>query len=321
MKLFPLDRAETSRLEPLIACYPYNDYRNYRFISQANQTRILRQEAEEEGDCILTLGDRGAILGFVSYMPLPWDSKVVGVSMAKIGHLIAHAEGVPRAILLKALLQGVLAFAKDKGARHLSLRVDCDDLEAVHCLEAEGFQLMDCLMTYLSHCRSETLPPIKTFYKIREYRPQDREAVLTIAHTMYADYQGRFAVDPFLPPDASRRFYQAWAENACSGERGDRILLAERGERIVGFLTYQFNPTVFKSTGIRIAGRGLAAVLPEGAGSFVGIIKFLLERLQGEGTDLVEFDSKLGNLPALRTYQKLGFRLVRAKYAFHKCIN
>jgi hypothetical protein len=97
----------------------------------------------------------------------------------------------------------------------------------------------------------------------------------------------------------------------------DHILVAERKGHPVGFLAFKLNGHILKHTGIRIAGQGLSASLPEGTGAYIGLLKTALELGQGE-YDFMEADAPLHHFLVIRTWQRLGFQLARGKYAFHR---
>jgi hypothetical protein len=319
MQLDALPAFDAQGLEPLLSTYPYNDYRHYRPLSQEVQARILVSEVErasEQGQ-LLALRGGDQVVGLATLSHLPWDSTFFGLPMAKIGHLIAASAQGSRPQTLDRLLEGLIDLARTEGIRHLSTRVDCADIEAIQCLEHRGFRLMECLITYVFRPKQDILPPIKTLYHVRPYTPADREALLAISERMYAHHQSRFSVDPSLPPAGVGRFYIEWTKNACSGEMADRILVAERKGCPIGFLAYKLNGLVLERTGIRIAGQGLSASLPEGTGAYIGLLKAALELGRGE-YDFMEADAPLHHFLVIRTWQRLGFQLVRGKYAFHR---
>jgi GNAT superfamily N-acetyltransferase len=321
MQLNALPVFDAQGLEPLVSAHPYNDYRHYRNVSKETQLRILSSEigrAAEQGQ-LLTLRMEDQVVGLATLSPLPWDSSIFGLPMAKIGHLIAASAQGARAQILDRLLDELIALARTQGIRHLSTRVDCADIEAIQCLEHRGFRLMECLITYVFRPTRDVPPPIKTLYAVRPYTPADREALLAISEQMYAHHQSRFSVDPSLSPTGVGKFYIEWTKNACSGEMADHILVAERKGYPIGFLAYKLNRLVLARTGIRIAGQGLSASLPEGTGAYVGLLMTALERGRGE-YDFMEADAPLHHFLVIRTWQRLGFQLVRGKYAFHQAL-
>jgi GNAT superfamily N-acetyltransferase len=319
MELHVVPGIDAEGLEFLTTAHPYNDYRHYRTIAKEAQLRILRAEIEraaEQGQ-LLALRMRGRVVGLATLSHLPWDSKIFGLSMAKIGHLIAAPAPASRPQVLDRLLEELIAWAHTQGIRHLSTRVDCADIEAIQRLESQGFRLMECLTTYVFRPKQDPLPPIKTLYHVRPYTPADYEALVAISERMYADHQSRFSVDPSLPRASVGKFYVEWTRNACAGEMADHLLVAERKGCPVGFLAYRLNGHILEHTGIRIAGQGLSASLPEGTGAYVGLLKAALESGRGE-YDFMEADAPLHHFLVIRTWQRLGFQPARGKYAFHR---
>jgi hypothetical protein len=319
MELSALPTFDAQGLEPLVSAYPYSDYRHYRTVPKEVQIHLLVSEIERaaEQGRLLALRSGDQVVGLVTLSHLPWDSSIFGLPMAKIGHLIATPAQGSRSRMLDRLLDGLIELARAEGIRHLSTRVDCADVEAIQCLERWGFQLMECLVTYIFRPNRDILPPIKTLYQVRPYTPADREALLAISERMYAHHQSRFSVDRSLPLAGVERFYREWIKNACSGEMADHILVAERKRCPIGFLAYKLNGLVLERTGIRIAGQGLSASLPEGTGAYIGLLKAALELGRGE-YDFMEADAPLHHFLVIKTWQRLGFQLVRGKYAFHR---
>ncbi len=318
MDTYRLDSHEFDACVPLVAAYPYNDYRHYRAIPPKARVRILLSEIEraaEEGH-LWALKDGSRIIGLAILTPLPWDSEIFGLPMARLDHLITAAEAQPRAHLLDRFLDDLVELARAQDVKHLSTRVDCADVEAVQSLERKGLRLMECLVTYLFEPRKDTLPRIKTFYTVRQYEPRDREALVSIAERMFADYQSRFSADPNLPREGAQRLYVEWTKNACAGTMADYLFVAEKTGTPVGFLAYRLNAHALKGAGVRIVGQSLSAVLPEATGAYIGLLKAALELGEKEH-DFIEADAPLHHMTVIRSWQRLGFRLVRAKYALH----
>jgi hypothetical protein len=151
MELHVAPGFDAEELGFLIAAHPYNDYRHYRTISREAQLRILGSDIARAAEQrqLLALRARDQVVGLATLSHLSWDSKIFGVSMAKIGHLIAAPSPASRPHVLDRLLEELIALARTQGIRHLSTRVDCADSEAIQRLERQGFRLMECLITYV----------------------------------------------------------------------------------------------------------------------------------------------------------------------------
>jgi hypothetical protein len=314
----PLQPPDETALHALLARYPYHDYRTYPRMPPDAGFRMLRSDFARGGDRVATVGvwrgDAMVAAGFLER--LPWDSKHFGLAMGRLGPLVTDADAgpAPRA----ALIEWLLARAQDAGLEHLAVKVDGAELGVLQALEARGFRLVDCLVTYLADFHRDPVP-MKQLGAIREYRVDDLEAVVAIAERKLAEYGGRFASDPWLPREAVRRFYVEWVRNACAGDMADRVLVAERHGRIVGFLAYGMLARPLKELGVRIAGHGLSAVLPEGTGVYPGLIANGLASDRIAIYDLGEFETSIQNIAPQLIFQRLGFRPARFKYALHRC--
>ena len=318
MTVRPLEPEALPALAPMLGRYPYHDYRHYPRFSAESRTRVLLHELEAaraRGTALAVWAGEDAVgAGYVE--PMPWDSAYFGVPMGKLALL--PDPRVSALEILDPLLDALLEAAGRAGLRHLSVKLDCGHLDAVQALEGRGFRLMDCLLTYLCDCHRDPVPEVKRMARVREYQPEDRDAVVAIAERMYQDYAGRFTRDPWLPPGLVRRFYVEWVRNACAGQMADRLLVGERGGRVVSFLAYRRIPSVFESTGIRIAGQGISAVLPEGVGSYPSLLATAIAKDRVVTYDFAEFDTPIENTLPQRVFQKMGFRLVRSKYTLHR---
>jgi len=310
---------EPQELEALVSNYPYNDYRHYRGLPQKVQRHILLSEIQQAARYghVLTQKEGDQLVALAPLSPLSWDSQIFGRSMARIGSVLVLPRHGARARLIDQLLNNLIELARTQRIEHLSTRVDCADSELIHSLERRGFRLMECLVTYVFRPKQDRLPPIKTLYQVRPYRSDDRQTLLSIAERMYAPHQSRFSVDPDLPREASGRFYVEWVKNICAGEMADYILLAEKRGQPIGFVACKLNRHVPAQAGLRIAGQGLSAALPEGTGAYIGLLKGIIE-LGRQEFDYLEADAPLHHFVVIRTWERLGFQLVRAKYAFHR---
>jgi ribosomal protein S18 acetylase RimI-like enzyme len=109
--------------------------------------------------------------------------------------------------------------------------------------------------------------------------------------------------------------HREWIANSIRGQIADQVLVAEYRGIPVGFVTLEIDKDASKCLGRGVGhipligthpsyrGRGIAVTLTEAAiGGF-----FKKNRV-----DLVRIETQLSNIPASRTYEKLGFRIVDA---------
>jgi len=299
----------------LLASYPYNDLRRYRLFSREKQTAYLRHKLAaslREGTVLLAERD-GAVQALAAVRPLPWDSSIFGIRMGQAPFFIHRGPASRDDALL--LAEALLESARASGLAHLNARADADDFTLMQCLEAKGFYLADTIVTYIFIPRRQELGHGKRLFKTRVYRPEDHDAVLHVAAVAYRGFIGRYHADPHLPRERCDRLYEAWARQLLDGGIAERIIVAERKGKVVGFLGYRMKKDILAATGIRCGG-GLGGCLPEGFGAYTAI----LEEAMREGMhryDMQDFETQLNNINIVRIYQKLNFEFARAKHTFH----
>ncbi|HQP92228.1 MAG TPA: hypothetical protein PLU24_06085, partial [Candidatus Omnitrophota bacterium] len=176
---------------------------------------------------------------------LPWDSEYFGLKMAKIEEI-----RVSEKMKSNGLLPFVFEFAKDRGIRHISAKIDSDNFPAIHSLEEAGFVFMGCYLVYSADLRKINVPEFKGFCKVRTLREKDIPAVMRIAKE-FGPSASRFSLDRNLPFSRSSRFYLEWTRNACERKFADEVLIAERNQKVIGFASYKLNEELEKNSGMR----------------------------------------------------------------------
>ncbi|MDD5557015.1 MAG: hypothetical protein PHN82_07180 [bacterium] len=300
----------------LIESYRYNDLRRYRLFSRERQAAyLLHKLAACRADGKVLVAERdGAVRALAAARPLSWDSSIFGVRMGHVP-LFVHGEGASREDLA-ALRDALLDRCRADGYAHLNVRADADDFPLIHCLEAAGFFLTDTIVTYIFIPRRQELGHGKYLFKTRLYRPEDHDGVLRVAEEAYRGFIGRYHADPRLPRERCDRLYRLWAERILDAGIAERIIVAERKGKVVGFLGYRLKRDILDATGVKVVGGGLGGCLPEGFGAYVAI----LEEAMREGMrryDMQDFETQLGNVNIVRVYQKLNFEYARARHTFH----
>jgi len=121
-------------LDSLIEAYPFKSYRNYRVLSRRRQDDVLRAELraalEQPGGFGVT-EDGKAPAAAVVVRPLPWDSAFFGLSMARM--YLLHDDGM-RGAIVGPLMAASLTECRERGMRHLSVRIDVADADVIHAL-------------------------------------------------------------------------------------------------------------------------------------------------------------------------------------------
>jgi L-amino acid N-acyltransferase YncA len=321
IKINKLLNSEFNVIQEAVNKLKYDSYRIYQSFSKNNlKSKVFRNcsESSLNKKVLVIAKSRGSISGFACVSDLVWDTGYFGVKMAEVEYLTAEGDRLQETSIKGALLSALMGIAREKKIQCLISKINIDDFSGIHSLENSGFRLMCEHLTYVVAIKHLKIPVFKEYCKIRESRNSDMRDLINLTKT-YSPYPSRFDLDSQLPFERSKYFYVEWVKNACKGIFADRVLVAERNGKIVGFFSYQINKEVKICTGINSAHNGLLVVSPEGKGSALSLLKAaVLTKKRGLQVDLAELEAYNYNYPIIKLYQKLGFSLVRSEYIFHK---
>ena len=181
------------------------------------------------------------------------------------------------------------------------------DVSAVGRLEDAGFRVIDAALTF----DAPSLHADFAGKAVRFATPQDRAAVSAVAGRAFR--YTRFHLDPALPDALAHRIKAAWADNYFSGQRGDRMVVAEEGGKVVSFLQL-----LWAGDALVI---DLIAVAPEAArqGFASAMIGFAAANGTGDARRAASFKvgTQAANTASCRLYENLGFRLCASTFVLH----
>ncbi len=322
MEIRRLDKKDISRLKLLLKDYRYNQYRNYRIADKKDLENSILQEIlglVEDGGELFAAELNLEIVGIICGSKLAWDSNYFGLKMAKIDFLITGKCCLEQAFIKDELILFLFKYYKSKKIQHVSFRIDTFDHLTINCLERNGFQLMDTLVTYILVDKRCRIPDLKCLYKVRNYQKKDLPFIMEIAEKN--PWISRFSLDPFIPKDKANKFFKEWIKNCCSDISEDIVLVAEKGGKVKGFFTYRTNEHVYNVFGLRGVGRGISVVLPDAKGAFVSFLKSAIGKGKEEGQiNLAEFDTQIWNYQSVKIFQRFGMEYVKSVVTFHKIL-
>lgn len=172
-------------------------------------------------------------------------------------------------------------------------------------LIARGFRLVATAVTF--ECPIPMPVPRQAAAGIRMARPDDEEAIGRVARQSFVF--DHFHGDPAIPRDAADRLKEAWARNFFADARGDWMVVAEREGEVAGFLL------LMDSGGKLVIDLIAVDESSRGAGLATAMIAFAARELDGYRT--MRVSTQLGNVPSVRLYEAMGFRLVEAQHVLH----
>jgi ribosomal protein S18 acetylase RimI-like enzyme len=142
---------------------------------------------------------------------------------------------------------------------------------------------------------------------IRFAKPNDAAGTEQAARESFI--YSRFHQDPLIPHSIANEIKAVWAGNFFRGTRGQAMIVAEVEGEIAGFLQllYKGDTLVIDLIAVRSAyqRRGIARDL----------IAYAQTHCPPHQTIIVT--TQLINIPSMRLYESLGFRMMSAQHIFH----
>ena len=184
-------------------------------------------------------------------------------------------------------------------------RVPVGDVPTVGALQGLTFRLVDTNVT-LERPLLERCEPGSG--AIRPARPSDESQVVALARTSFT--HSRFHQDPAIGADRADRLKGEWVANFFRGRRGDAMVVALEGDRIIGFLlalAADDDAVVIDLVAVdeSCRGRRIAGALTQAA------------QLHWPEATGLRVGTQLANVAALGAYQGLGFAVTSAAYVLH----
>jgi ribosomal protein S18 acetylase RimI-like enzyme len=187
-------------------------------------------------------------------------------------------------------------------------KVGALDLALVEALTAEGFSVIETALTFERPI--DRHPPVT---QVGVCQPSWRDAVLDIAERAFR--YTRFQVDPRIGRLAANRIKREWIQSYVDRRRGDTLLVAHEGGTVVGFnaMLVADRPSgpvaVIDLIGVHPdhQQRGIGRLLVDGA------LHHYQERCRS-----MEVGTQASNIPSVRLYEGLGFRLIRSGFVLHR---
>jgi len=229
-----------------------------------------------------------------------WLSEILGkpaFSFAYTPELVSLGVNHPGCRLLQTQAkQACLIYSK----------IPVHEPKACGILSALGFQLVDTNILFekvVNHHASSS-----KHSRVRSVVPEDEEAVARIARHCFTF--SRFHLDPHISRDTADSIKESWVRSFFRSERGEAMLVAEEDGELAGFVQLlKPAPSTLVIDLLGVAERFRRRSI---AREMIACTETLA---QLGGT--VRVGTQLANVPSLRLYQDLGFRLIEARYVYH----
>jgi GNAT superfamily N-acetyltransferase len=186
------------------------------------------------------------------------------------------------------------------------------NVDAVKALEGAGFSTVE---TTLAFSRPSGLPvaPAPPGVAVSLLQPRWNTDVLDIAESAFK--YTRFHVDARVGLSTANRVKRAWIQSYIDGRRGDALFVAHDGDRVLGFNAM----LVADRPGEPAAVIDLIAVHPDHQQRGIGIALIAAAIVHYQARcPVVEVSTQASNIPSVRLYESLGFRLIRSTFVLHR---
>lgn len=192
-------------------------------------------------------------------------------------------------------------------------KVPALELEMVKALEGAGFAVVETSLQFQRPIASGSRPPVPNGVTVSACEPRWKSAVLDIAE--HAFRYSRFHVDSCVGHDTANDVKRQWIESYVEGRRGDALLVAHQDDRVLGFNAM----LVAERPDHAAAVIDLIAVAPGDQQRGIGgvMIEAAARQYQSRCASL-EVGTQAANIPSVRLYERLGFRLVRSQFVLHR---
>lgn len=236
---------------------------------------------------------------------LTWDT-------AHFGFRIARA--VCQQVDLKAC-EGLMKQCRDEAIDCLYFLADASDQVTIAALQSSGFELVDIRLTLSA--QFEAPPTLGEFDSIRFRLADERDLdqLLPIAGASFG--QSRFYVDQRFGHDKATGMFHIWLRKSFADETGAAVVMAERNEAAVGFVTCHLH----KPPGEGNIGLVGVAESARGMGCAGGMIQFAAHWFAGQGVNHLNVVTQGRNVAAQRLYQRSGFVTRSVELWFHKWLD
>ncbi len=315
MNLRQLGPADLEHLHTFVEAYKFKSYRNYRVHPRKAQHAVMLAEVEatlrhRDGVVLETSSADGTAIAVTR--ALAWDTDFFGIPMARVEYVLADSAAAAKHAVLAAN-----EALRTRGVRHVSARVDVEDLMMMGALESAGYRLKDALVTYITRPRKEPPNAVREVGSIRDFRPEDGPELVQIAQDAYRGFRGRFHLDTHLPDDRCDALYAEWARQCIAHRMADTVLVSEGHDgQLLGFLAFRKREPVSTVGGVAVYGGGLGACRRDTPGAYAGLIRAGTAWAHARG-GVAECQTQNYNFPTIRIYEAVGAHYVRADYTLH----
>ena len=185
-------------------------------------------------------------------------------------------------------------------------KVGTDDQKGIECVHNLGFRLIETNVIFEKSVAKRELSGNCT---VRLAEAKDKDAVMEVGRNNFI--YTRFHVDSRIEKETADKLKAAWVGNFFTGQRGDKMVVAEVDGKIAGF-----NQLLF--TEPDIATIDLIAVDKEFRRRGIALDMITHAEEVYSNCSTIRVGTQIANLPSIAVYEQIGFRVAESQYVFHR---
>lgn len=232
---------------------------------------------------------------------LAWDSEFFETAIARFIPYTLNVE----------LLELAFAWCRDENIQCLYYLADPNDYRSILLASSHQFIPVDIRLTFLRRSLND-IPEVKFNNRVKTRTGEFGDLPVLRQIVQNNNWPSRFYFDPHFKRDRVNQFYVTWLENCFIHSLANSILVAEKNDKVVGFIICDMEGEQGKislvGVDLNVSGLGIGPQLVYAA------IDYFKEH---NGTE-VQVATQGRNIPAQRLYQKCGFITQSIYMWYHK---
>ncbi len=240
-----------------------------------------------------------------------WLSGVLGRASWKVSAVSARTQ--------PAQIRAGLLDRAGQDPAFFSAKIPTSDVVAVANATRAGFSVVDVNVTFdwarMPAAGVDNADGQATDMAIEIANPGDTAAIEHVAARCFTF--SRFHLDPDIGVDLANEIKRQWAGNACRG-RASAVYVTRGPGGIAGFLAVlESRSDVGTDAIIDLVG---VAASHQGRGAGRALSRTFIDQWRGRA-DRLRVGTQISNIPAMRLYESLGFRVAETAYVLHAQVN
>ena len=262
------------------------------------------------GASIVTIEDEKAKYGFALFRKSDFDSKILNKKVGKVDQIAITSETQLEHI--RQLILSLLEEFKSADLDYVTCRISAANIDVIHELEKNGFVIVDQYLVLLNDMHSH-IEGNSFQIPIRIAKDEDIESLQK--HIAPTFRYSRFFRDTIISEEAAVEMHEEWIKNSVLKKVADCVFVADIEDTAAGFVSVEVDRDIEEHLGIKMGHIPLIGTNPLYRGRKIGqsLTQYVLDHwFKKEDVRYVRIETQLINIPATRTYEHMGFRLVDA---------